>query len=100
LMHTVIAAECTGCELCIAPCPVDCIQMVADERAQDREARLARANHWRARHQARQSRLGVAGAPPATPPAQAPTATGPKQAAIARALARAQARITKKQKSQ
>ncbi|MDN5882883.1 MAG: electron transport complex subunit RsxB, partial [Nitrosospira sp.] len=25
---TVIAAECTGCELCIAPCPVDCISMV------------------------------------------------------------------------
>jgi Na+-translocating ferredoxin:NAD+ oxidoreductase subunit B len=27
-MHTVIASECTGCELCIAPCPVDCIAMV------------------------------------------------------------------------
>jgi len=26
-MHTVIASECTGCELCIAPCPVDCIIM-------------------------------------------------------------------------
>jgi electron transport complex protein RnfB len=24
----VIAALCTGCELCIAPCPVDCITMV------------------------------------------------------------------------
>ena len=27
LMHTVITAECTGCELCVAPCPVDCISM-------------------------------------------------------------------------
>ena len=27
-MHTVIASECTGCELCIPPCPVDCIEMV------------------------------------------------------------------------
>jgi len=27
-MHTVIAELCTGCELCIAPCPVDCISMV------------------------------------------------------------------------
>jgi electron transport complex protein RnfB len=27
-MHTVIVALCTGCELCIAPCPVDCISMV------------------------------------------------------------------------
>jgi electron transport complex protein RnfB len=26
-MHTVIASECTGCELCVAPCPVDCIRM-------------------------------------------------------------------------
>jgi electron transport complex protein RnfB len=26
-MHTVITSECTGCELCIAPCPVDCIVM-------------------------------------------------------------------------
>jgi electron transport complex protein RnfB len=26
-MHTVIAAQCTGCELCLSPCPVDCIDM-------------------------------------------------------------------------
>jgi electron transport complex protein RnfB len=27
-MHTVIAELCTGCELCVAPCPVDCIIMI------------------------------------------------------------------------
>ena len=27
-MHTVIAQECTGCELCLPPCPVDCIHMI------------------------------------------------------------------------
>ena len=27
-MHSVIADECTGCGLCIDPCPVDCIDMV------------------------------------------------------------------------
>ncbi|MCL4113399.1 UNVERIFIED_CONTAM: hypothetical protein GTU68_019525 [Idotea baltica] len=28
LMHTVIEDECTGCDLCLPPCPVDCIVMV------------------------------------------------------------------------
>ena len=27
-MHTVIASECTGCDLCVEPCPVDCIDMI------------------------------------------------------------------------
>jgi electron transport complex protein RnfB len=27
-MHTVIDSLCTGCELCVPPCPVDCIAMV------------------------------------------------------------------------
>jgi electron transport complex protein RnfB len=27
-MHTVVASQCTGCELCLEPCPVDCIAMV------------------------------------------------------------------------
>jgi electron transport complex protein RnfB len=26
-MHTIIASQCTGCELCLPPCPVDCIAM-------------------------------------------------------------------------
>jgi electron transport complex protein RnfB len=25
MMHTVITTHCTGCELCLPPCPVDCI---------------------------------------------------------------------------
>lgn len=24
-MHTIITTECTGCELCLPPCPMDCI---------------------------------------------------------------------------
>jgi Na+-translocating ferredoxin:NAD+ oxidoreductase subunit B len=67
LMHTVLTDECTGCELCIAPCPVDCIHLtpVPDavaERAEQlqperRRAARARADHWRRRLRARQSRL-------------------------------------------
>ena len=27
LMHTVVAEQCTGCELCLPACPVDCITL-------------------------------------------------------------------------
>ena len=27
-MHTVIPELCTGCDLCVPPCPVDCIAMI------------------------------------------------------------------------
>jgi electron transport complex protein RnfB len=26
-MHTVLIERCTGCELCLPPCPVDCIEL-------------------------------------------------------------------------
>ena len=31
-MHTVIVSECTGCDLCVEPCPVDCIDMIPAEQ--------------------------------------------------------------------
>jgi electron transport complex protein RnfB len=27
-MHSVIEPWCTGCDLCVDPCPVDCIDLV------------------------------------------------------------------------
>ena len=27
-MHTIISDHCTGCELCLPPCPVDCIELI------------------------------------------------------------------------
>jgi electron transport complex protein RnfB len=44
-MHTVIEAECTGCDLCVLPCPVDCIEMVV---------RPAALSDWRPSMPARQ----------------------------------------------
>jgi electron transport complex protein RnfB len=42
-MHTVVDSLCIGCELCVPPCPVDCISMVAGspERAWTRKRAVA-----------------------------------------------------------
>ena len=53
-MHTVVKQLCTGCELCVAPCPVDCIAMVP---APAREWTEQRADASRLRFEARKTRL-------------------------------------------
>jgi len=35
LMHTVLSEPCTGCGLCVAPCPVDCIELAPRPVAED-----------------------------------------------------------------
>lgn len=57
LMHTVIAAECTGCRLCLPPCPVDCIAMVETGETWSHEERVRRADQYRRRHLARRARI-------------------------------------------
>jgi Na+-translocating ferredoxin:NAD+ oxidoreductase subunit B len=27
-MHTILPSQCTGCELCVPACPVECISMI------------------------------------------------------------------------
>ncbi len=65
-MHAVIAADCSGCELCLPACPVDCIRMIPapglpavapdarllDERAARFRARYVLRVERRARDQA------------------------------------------------
>jgi electron transport complex protein RnfB len=53
-MHTVLVDECTGCELCVARCPVDCIVM---EPAPVASIVPERSAHWRRRHDDRKARL-------------------------------------------
>ncbi len=60
LMHTVIAAECVGCRLCLPPCPVECIEMVptpASLRPASAAEIRARGQLAKARYRARQARL-------------------------------------------
>ncbi len=54
-LHTVIAADCTGCEKCLPVCPTDCISMQPrrDEPATPRVL----AARWRRRVGARKARL-------------------------------------------
>jgi len=66
-MHTVLLAVCTGCELCVPPCPVDCIDIIplhdlalrgAD--ALTSESTIPVANHaqlWRQRYDSHQRRM-------------------------------------------
>ena len=105
-MHTVIASECTGCELCLPPCPVDCITLTPAAEPWD----TARAEHARARYQARQRRLAAAANARAKPPSSATASSAiaarrlqpatlsraEKQAVIAAAVARAKAKKAQK----
>ena len=54
LMHTVVESECTGCGLCLPPCPVDCIDIVP---AADPTPLRDKAEQFRARFDARRARL-------------------------------------------
>ena len=66
LMHTVLADECTGCGLCVPPCPVDCIDLLpsahahlpaAHDLADDQSSeRFAAAAHAKTRYDNRQAR--------------------------------------------
>src|SRR5208282_3769178 len=61
-MHTIIAPLCTGCELCIAPCPVDCISMLplsheAQNEQSSRDKKHAAAKAARERCQSRLERI-------------------------------------------
>jgi electron transport complex protein RnfB len=92
-MHTVIAELCTGCDLCLPPCPVDCIDMIpAPDPAWDQ----VRADAARDRYRKRLARLERDKAARAAARAQraAGARHGPeaRRAAIAAAVERARAR--------
>ena len=103
-MHTIVASLCTGCALCLAPCPVDCIRMLplaqrqpltfwltrgakreadaARQRFKNRNLRLERERQEKAARFLARAETGTA-------------ATDPKKALIAAAIERA--RLQKEQ---
>jgi electron transport complex protein RnfB len=56
-MHSVIDAQCTGCELCVPACPVDCIAL--DARHGERRHRLGRRGAQAQAEEARGDRCAV-----------------------------------------
>jgi electron transport complex protein RnfB len=89
-MHTVLPAVCTGCELCLPPCPVDCIAMTPAGRAWSPEDARAARSRFAARNRRLARRSPSAGVHPA--PASATGERARRQATVAAALARARAR--------
>lgn len=85
MMHTVIKDECTGCELCVPACPMDCIHMQVVTEPTETES-IQRAQHWRARFNARNKRLAERSANQFK---KDRSSRADKKAAIAAALARA-----------
>jgi electron transport complex protein RnfB len=58
-MHTIVTDLCTGCDLCVAPCPVDCIAMIdvtSPKTGWDAWSQ-AQADAARERHDFRSARL-------------------------------------------
>jgi Na+-translocating ferredoxin:NAD+ oxidoreductase subunit B len=65
VMHTVLLDVCTGCELCVPPCPVDCIAIVPLTELRSRQFEVIErdaadwrgaANEARARFESRNRR--------------------------------------------
>ncbi len=56
-LHTVLEEECIGCKLCVAPCPMDCIDIVESQVQANSEEKRIRANRAKVRYQARTQRL-------------------------------------------
>ena len=56
-MHTVIQDECTGCELCVEPCPVDCIKMEPLKIKENEMERKRKSDIARVRFEFRNHRM-------------------------------------------
>jgi electron transport complex protein RnfB len=88
-MHAIVPSLCSGCELCLAPCPVDCIRVLDAGRTWTADDASAARDRYHAREQrlARGERIEHRGVVP--PPIDA---VSQRQRAVAEALDRARTR--------
>jgi electron transport complex protein RnfB len=112
-MHTVIEPWCTGCELCIPVCPVDCIQLenvtgektgwaawsaeqahTARERYASRQQRLVREDQAHQKQLQAKAEHKLADLASHTKGTESTTEVDRKRAIIEAALAKAKARQT------
>ena len=101
-MHTVIEAHCTGCELCIPVCPVDCISLEVETpgrsgwQAWSQAQAEAALQRYKLHAQHRDTAKREAEPAPAAEPQAADTRKRSiVEAALARARAAAEQRATK-----
>jgi electron transport complex protein RnfB len=90
-MHTVIRELCTGCELCIPPCPVDCITLVVRDPAPDPTMLREEARQARMRYEMRLQRLARRRSGKAS--VGTPAERDAKAETIVRVMERARARL-------
>ncbi len=94
MMHSVISSECSGCELCLEPCPVACIEMRTNDCATvEPDAQQA---HWRRREEYHDFRL--ANPDPRLWPGPKSGAGGLSREAAQREIAAAVARVAARRK--
>jgi electron transport complex protein RnfB len=56
-LHVIVPELCSGCGLCVEPCPVDCIAMSPLEALYEEDTFFDRADRWRTQYEARNNRL-------------------------------------------
>jgi electron transport complex protein RnfB len=99
-MHVVISELCTGCELCVAPCPVDCIatveatgaELIWDERRADRARERYEFRRARLARDAAERAARLASRAPKSDRLTATSEPEAKRAAIQAAFERARAK--------
>jgi electron transport complex protein RnfB len=98
-MHTVVSAECSGCDLCIPVCPVDCIKTAPSKgnaHAADKGICESKSKQYRTRFAGKQKRQSAGIDTPQPQPLLTEQAT--RRLEIAASVARIQVKRVRRSK--